>query len=300
MSLMEGFNIFRKGIENWASVAVNMLILKKSCVCKIKNLGPVRLKEDVNYLGNPLFRALVFSNSKDLSQEQINILKTYLNQIDNEIIEVINLEDKNKFKFLNREMSLIFESFLYGDYNSLPYGEGKSIVDIGANVADSAIYFANKGYEVFAFEVLPHISEIARKNIDMNPSIKDKITFVNKAVSCKNGEIEISFDEEDTGSAGEFSNAKNKIKVGTLTIENIIEDYNVIPNILKIDCEGCEVNIIKYSDLSMFSEVIFEYHTRFTGVEYDVLVDALKNQGFKIKEVSESKFEGIGIVHMIK
>lgn len=124
MSLIEGFIIFKKGIENWFSVALNMFLLKRDVNCKIKNIGSVKLKKGKNYLNSSLFRALIFSNSKDLSQEHYDLLKSYLPQIDDEIITVINFEDKNEFKFLNKEVTLIFESFLFGDYEYIPYSGG--------------------------------------------------------------------------------------------------------------------------------------------------------------------------------
>ena len=286
--MLENFNTFRNGIDNWFSVALNMFIFKRASVCKIRNIGSVKLKKGKNYLNSSLFRALVFSNSKNLSDDQIDLLKDYIPQLNNDIITVVNREDKKRFKFLNREMSLIFESFIYGDYSHIPYSENGSVIDVGANVADTAIYFANKGYNVYAFEPLPHICEIAKKNIDLNPNVKDKIVFVNKACSCKNGVITINFNKEDTGGANEFMDADDSVDVEAITIGNIIKEYNVKPDILKIDCEGCEANIIKHSDLSMFNQIIMEYHTNVTGVDENTLIDLLKNQGFKLK--SQIKF----------
>lgn len=123
------------------------------------------------------------------------------------IVTVTNCEDKNQFKFLNKEIGIIFESFLYGYYDYIYCSDGEHLIDIGANVGDTAIYFANKGYNVFAFEPLPHICEIAKKNIDLNPTLKEKICFINKAVSCKKGTVTINFNESDTGGAGQFTNA---------------------------------------------------------------------------------------------
>ena len=302
LSLIEGFIIFKKGIENWFSVALNMFLLKRDVNCKIKNIGSVKLKKGKNYLNSSLFRALIFSNSKDLSQEHYDLLKSYLPQIDDEIITVINFEDKNEFKFLNKEVTLIFESFLFGDYEYIPYSGGgqKSLIDVGANVGDTAIYFANKGYEVIAFEPLPHIYNIAIKNISLNPSVKEKIIFVNKAVSCQNGVITINFNENDTAGASEYTIANQQVTVETITINDIIEEYGIRPNILKIDCEGCEANIIKYSDLSMFEQIIMEYHTNNTGVDENILIDCLVNQGFELKSQVKFKKKGMGIIYMVK
>ena len=43
MSLIEGFKVFKNGIDNWFSVALNMFILKREVNCEIKNIGTVKL-----------------------------------------------------------------------------------------------------------------------------------------------------------------------------------------------------------------------------------------------------------------
>ncbi len=301
MSLIEGFKIFKNGVENWFEVAIKMLILKKESECRIKNIGSVKLKKGKNYLNSSLFRAVIHSNTKELNNDQIDILKTYLPQIDNEIVTIINYEDNKKFKFTNNEISIIFERFLFEEYKEIPYSnDNEYLIDVGANVGDSAIYFANKGYNVIALEPLPHICDIARKNIELNPDIKDQITFINKACSCKKGYTEINFNADDTAGANEYLPSNEKIKVETITIEDIIKEYDIKPSILKIDCEGCEVNVIKHSDLSMFKKIIFEYHTNITGVDENILVDILKKQNFKVVNQIKFKQDNVGIIYMEK
>lgn len=93
MNKIEGFKLFKNGIENWFSVALNMLILKKEVTCKIRNVGEVKLKSNVNYLNSSLFRNVVANASrKDLTNRQIEILKTYLNQFDKDIVTITILK----------------------------------------------------------------------------------------------------------------------------------------------------------------------------------------------------------------
>ena len=56
-----------------------------------------------------------------------------------------------------------------------------------------------------------------------------------------------------------------------------MEEYNVRPNVLKIDCEGCEYDIIlrNYDTLSLFEQVIFEYHADKVGIPRSRLPEAL-------------------------
>ena len=300
MSFYNNFRLFKKGIENWFSVALNMIILKKDVNCNIRNVGTVKINRGENYLTSSLFRAVVSSCSKELTNKQIEILKTYLNQFNKKIITITNLEDGKKFNFLNKEIFTIFESFFYGEYDYVPYSdEEKTLIDIGANIGDTALYFANKGYIVYAFEPLPDICDIAEQNINLNQDYKDKIKLINKAVSCKKGTIIINYDETNSAIAGEFNKKGQEIEVESLTIEDIIETYKIKPYFLKIDCEGCEVNIIKNSNLRIFSEIIMEYHTNFTGVKEEILIEVLESQGFSLCYKNE-KDNGIGIIHMKK
>lgn len=309
MSIIQDMKTFKKVFDNWFSVYINMVVLKRDITCKFKKIGEIKLKGGKNYLDSPLFQRLLDANLKELSPKQIKILKGYLSQIDNEILTVTNIEDDKTFKFLNKELYVIFEVYFYGEYNYVPYGENKSMIDIGANVGDTAIYFANKGYDVHGFEPLPQIYEIAKKNLSLNPELKDKVQFHNKAVSSKKGEITIKFDPRHSGKSSEYENANEmydnvkEIQIETTTIDEIIEKYDIEPYALKIDCEGCEVNIIKNSDLSMFKEIIMEYHTGITGVDENILIDILKKQGFKVKNKTSQNIghDGIiGILYMTK
>ena len=129
------------------------------------------------------------------------------------MITVRNIEDGNEFKFQNKCLDVVFETFIRKEYKNIGYAENKTLIDVGANVGDTAIYFANKGYTVYAFEPLPNVCDIALKNISLNPQIKDKIKFINKACSCKNGFITLNYDDEETSVfTSEFIKAKKTIE----------------------------------------------------------------------------------------
>lgn len=59
------------------------------------------------------------------------------------------------------------------------------------------------------------------------------------------------------------------------------------------------MNIIKNSDLSMFSEIIMEYHTNFTGVDENILIDILEKENFRLESIKKGNTEGMGIIHMV-
>jgi len=181
--------------------------------------------------------------------------------------------------------------------NTVNKFSNRTIIDVGGNIGDSALFFADLGFNVVAFEPVPSFCEIAFKNLDLNPDLAKRIKFVNKGVSDKNENIKINFNFLGDAAASSFGSGDFEVEVETLTIGDVLNDFNIEnPYLLKIDCEGCENSIIFNSDLSMFEKIIFEYHTFLTGVCHDKLVSKLEYQGFKVV-----KFEGnddLGIIHL--
>ena len=104
--------------------------------------------------------------------------------------------------------------------------KGKNVIDIGANIGDSAIYFALKGAKhVYAFEPYLYSCYIANKNARLN-GLQDKITIVNQG--CGGGEkttIKIDSSYENFGGTDlkAFKSGK-EMKVTTLSeiIKNLI------------------------------------------------------------------------------
>lgn len=89
-----------------------------------------------------------------------------------------------------------------------------------------------------------------------------------------------------------------------ISITDLLEEYEFSPDILKMDCEGCEYEIIQNHDLSMFNEIIFEHHSVSSKRDPEILISILKKQGFKINchaiKASSLDFDEIGIIHAFK
>lgn len=155
-----------------------------------------------------------------------------------------------------------------------------------------------------AFEPIKYLFEKGLYNIHLNEKLVNKIQFIQKAVSCKNGKTKIYFEEDldnDSGGSSQYSKDKPCSElVVTITIDKILKEYDIDPYILKMDCEGFEVDIILNSDLSMFKEVWFEYHTPMTKVDPEVLIRKLEKQNFEMIEKNAFILNsGYGIIKMI-
>ena len=143
----------------------------------------------------------------------------------------------------NKAQLLLQQNFI-GDNNKSFDVKGKKVIDVGSAIADTPILFALNGAEhVYGYEPQKQLHRLAEKNVKAN-HLEGKITLINRPLN--------SIDE--------------------------LNGYNA--EILKIDCEGCEYNLILKApkeSLGRYSEVFLEYH-----YGYKDLVRKLKEAGFNV------------------
>ncbi|MFP3257098.1 MAG: FkbM family methyltransferase [Candidatus Nanopusillus acidilobi] len=203
--------------------------------------------------------------------------------INNDILS-FNFNGQNIKFSLNCSTWDLNEVYAIGEYNYpgiLSDLKGKDVIDIGANVGDSSIYFAVFGAKkVIGVEPLPNVANCAINNVKLNNL---EIKIINAGLSINNGFISVPCDY-DIGKAGGFSSIKSNgdCKVPTITLKDVIEMIDN-PYLLKLDCEGCEADILTKSDpneLKKFKYIVFETHPFITNVSDDKILASLKNVGF--------------------
>ena len=169
--------------------------------------------------------------------------------------------------------------FAFNDYNFLNVN-AKTVVDIGASIGDTPIYFAlNGAKKVIGFEPFPKIFLIAKKNIEEN-GLQDKIILVNAGCGY-DGKVKIK-PEIETNAGTLLEDQKDGIEVPVYSLNTIVEKFNIKEgSVLKIDCEGCEYDLLRIADndtLRRFNQIIIEYH-----YGYRELINKLKKTGFRTK-----------------
>ena len=257
-------------VKNWYDILLFRVGFKKPrFVMRLRNGKKIEIKKPEDYFS--------FWESEEGQQEllrQLN-LNRQVKIIDKS--NIIEFEFGNKLlrfrydsqKQLDNILGLIKEQFIEEHYRWLDV-KGKDVIDIGANVGDTAIYFASKGAKhVYAFEPYPYSYELAMRNIKLN-ELEDKITLLNEGCSGKENVIKIDTAYKNTGSTDLKIFSKGK-RIKITTLESIVKRFNIgYPAILKIDCEGCEYGTLlatQNSDLKRFKQIQIEYHYGYLNIK---------------------------------
>lgn len=287
-------------LKNPVSTLLFKFSLKKECYIKLKNSNfEFELKTSTGL--NKLMAVIPI-----VKIEKYPDLIDYIKKIDNNEetvvineINYINIYNNNFKKEFGTQYTIHLEEFFSDDDWEMLNLENRNIIDIGANIADTTLYFAKNGANVIGFEPVKHLYELGLKNISLNPELKENIQFINKGVSWKKGQLNIV--NESTES---YVHEDDSYQIEVITIKDILNDYNFPADILKMDCEGCEFGIIEKEDLTMFNEIVFEHHSKLTGKDYKPLIEKLKKDGYHINtysiDTSDLDFDELGIIYAFK
>ncbi len=155
---------------------------------------------------------------------------------------------------------------------------GRAVVDVGANIGDTAVYFSLRGAKkVVAFEPFASLCKTARKNVARNCA-RGAAVVEQAAVGAKTGVL--LMEKSGEGGASKLEESLSGAKVRVIGLSDLAGKYRVDDGILKLDCEGAEYGIVLESDnsvLRQFSTILMEYHFRYVNLKHK-----LESAGFKV------------------
>jgi FkbM family methyltransferase len=204
-------------------------------------------------------------------------------------------KDNIKFRHMYRATPWVF----YGLYNLLNV-KNKIVIDVGAFVGDSAIYFALRGAKkIIAIEPHPQAYKEMLENIKLN-NLEDRILAINAGLASKPGKICIESVNILETEYTYHKPGRCETEVSAVTLDellNILKDKDEV--IIKMDCEGCEYDVIinDYTHVKMFKELLLEYHIRNKNMSASKVL-AVLSKDFSCKIVEKGKT--IGLVYCIK
>jgi FkbM family methyltransferase len=175
--------------------------------------------------------------------------------------------------------------FVEDEYQFLPV-RNRVVVDIGASIGDSAVYFAARGARtVFGYEPFPSTFLYGVNNVVLN-HLESRINLLRAAIGPAKGCVRI-----DTSSQDIFSSARDSLdglETDVLTLADVVKQRTIEGGILKMDCEGAEYGILQNSSvdtLRSFSHMQIEYHFGSRSLE-----QVLAHAGFKVSRTGPERF----------
>jgi len=205
------------------------------------------------------------------------------------------------------ELLILYEVFVREVYN-IDSNCSFTFIDIGMNVGITSLFFAAKTEckKVVAFEPFQPTLSFARKNLEKNKIIAQKIVVNEVGLGYPPRTLKINYSEEFKGSVGingvaPYVGQKN-IRVEELPIIDVFEALkNIVDEkiVLKIDCEGSEYEILGRLNetglLSRFDVIMIEWHIKGSAPLRKILVD----NNFEILSMGRDNMN-IGMLYAFK
>jgi FkbM family methyltransferase len=244
-----------------------------------------------SYAGDGMFRLKELGKDFLLKMEDIDLVDLFFSVKNNGKIDFFVSNDEVFAKIGNLFFLIPFphgvcelvEVFLNEDYGAFNVNNGV-VVDIGAYIGDTAIYFALKGAKkVLAFEPSPTIFNVAKKNIRIN-NLQQTVDIRNLAVAEKEGWTEFAYATNWPGRSSmvlaHILKSFQHQQVKTTTLTEIMKEVDHV-DLLKMDCEGAEYQILpmalKEGNLDNIYNIVLEVHG-----SPQVILKILKVAQFKI------------------
>jgi FkbM family methyltransferase len=165
-------------------------------------------------------------------------------------------------------------------FGTLEYGallsEPAIIIDVGANVATTALYFAKEQNvkRVIAFEPFSEAIQRAKRNLALNPEIASKIELRHYALGAFNGTAYLQVDpklstiNKITGASLPEQQSSQQVEVEIRDAEAELQSVLAQADkndriVLKMDCEGSEKEIFERlgsETISRIEVMLLEWH----------------------------------------
>ena len=212
-----------------------------------------------------------------------------------------------------RVIETINEVILGRGYDFLEDASSYVMIDIGMNVGIASLLKANdpKFKRIYSFEPVKQTYEIALRNIDLNPDLKQKIEPFNFGLSDTTEQMSVKFSPDEimsVSSEATFDSCFTKnvtrhviqLRKATEVLEPILKKHRNEKIFVKIDCEGAEFKIMRDLEngglLSNIDILIAEWH----GQKPDPLLEILARTGFFYFLQTIKVKWNVGIIRAVK
>ncbi|MDD5617541.1 MAG: FkbM family methyltransferase [Candidatus Omnitrophica bacterium] len=203
---------------------------------------------------------------------------------------------KNSLKYMVRaktwDRGIITRVHLADDYNlnQLSLRTNSIVIDIGAHIGIFSTFISSKAGKIYAYEPVPDNYKLLEENIKLN-NLEYKVKPFNFAISDKKENLKIFLSEINTAGHSIYCDSKNYIEAAAKTLAEVFDENNIDQcDLLKIDCEGCEYQILFGLPKDYFSKIkriYLEYHefkSSDAAYNHESLIKLLKDNGFSVTQ----------------
>jgi FkbM family methyltransferase len=178
--------------------------------------------------------------------------------------------------------TIFAETFLF-DVHFVDFDlSGKTVVEGGAFVGDTGLYYASKGACVYSFEPNGRLFELLKQNVSRNPQVPGSVVPCNFAIGTDGV---VRFPARAGGKGSALQSSKKTVPVTSLSVGSILRRYDIHdPFLLHLDIKGLETAVLLQREVGLFQRVRVEYETVVDGKvvgSYDQLIDTLIHHGFR-------------------
>lgn len=290
---------------SWAAVSEDKNIFAKGAYAEkyvklVKGLDD----ESMETVANSLSKCLRIVNSNELAmdiyteEEKENIRLLY----EEYYPYILKLSDsvfayKHYLLPINHfESGIFYRKHGIYELNHPEIIEGKTIIDVGAFVGDSAIVLNDlRPRKIFSFEALPENYEIMKKTIELNDL--DNIVPENLALGEAEGTLKINtiknLSQCSTCLDNPYLGFEESVNVPMISLDSYVEQHGIDDvKLIKIDIEGAETGFLKGAKKTIIEQrpvlLLSIYHSIHDYFELKPMVEEwCTDYTFKIRHMAD-------------
>ncbi len=189
------------------------------------------------------------------------VTKFFKKEFKSKIFCCVNGLNFNFYIYSFSDLGVLKEVFVDKEYDWFPKNPPKVILDLGAHIGDTALFYHAFFPNALIIAVEPAIETYQKllSNTSQYPNIK----VINAAVGGYDGEVELNLNKNSLGSSLTHREGTNSvIKVRQLSLGSLLKECNLSrADIIKFDIEGAEFDLFRKNKPDLFSDIyIGEIH----------------------------------------
>jgi len=190
------------------------------------------------------------------------------------------------------------------------------LIDVGMNVGIASLFFSKMGILVYGFEPFARTFQSAQQNLAMNPTLAERVIIANVGLGKRDCSASARYDPSAPGNCRVVSTTVQTVGRGECAemesvdlrsagaeVRKIVCEYPEARIILKIDCEGAEVEILESLEesgsIESVSIMMIEWH-RWASMDLpDSMEEFLRDRGFAV--VGRGwKMRDVGMIYAVR